>query len=157
MFYLSEYLEANRDEYYERFKAISAEDDWNGRIAFFLKAITQQAKTNSQRVRDIMELYRHMKHRIQDITHSQYTVHPLDAIFSRPIFRTTDVVAELEKAYGIHPKTTPSLLQRLKDAGVLLEIQPASGGRAAVLYFPQLIALAEGRDLFDRETGSKSS
>ena len=143
MFYLNEYLEANRDEYYERLKAISAEDDWNGRIAFFLKAITQQAKTNSQRVRDI--------------THSQYTVHPLDAIFSRPIFRTTDVVAELEKAYGIHPKTTPSLLQRLKDAGVLLEIQPASGWRAAVLYFPQLIALAEGRNLFDRETGGKSS
>ena len=143
MFYLNEYLEANRDEYYERLKAISTEGDWNGWIDFFLKAITQQAKTNSQRVRDI--------------THSQYTVHPLDAIFSRPIFRTTDVVAELEKAYGIHPKTTPSLLQRLKDAGVLLEIQPASGWRATVLYFPQLIALAEGRNLFDRETGSKSS
>ena len=51
MFYLSEYLEANRDEYYQRLGAISAEGDWDGWIAFFLQAITAQARENSERVR----------------------------------------------------------------------------------------------------------
>lgn len=37
MFYLSEYLESHRDEYYARLKAISAEGDWNGWIAFSCK------------------------------------------------------------------------------------------------------------------------
>ena len=39
MFYLSEYLESHRDEYYARLKGISAEGDWNGWIAFFLRAM----------------------------------------------------------------------------------------------------------------------
>jgi hypothetical protein len=32
-------LKHNRDEYYKRLKVISAERDWNGWIAFFLKLI----------------------------------------------------------------------------------------------------------------------
>ena len=57
MFYLSEYLEANREEYYRRLANISGDGDWNGWIVFFLRAITHQAKQNSQRDRDIMVLY----------------------------------------------------------------------------------------------------
>ncbi|WP_281645777.1 Fic/DOC family N-terminal domain-containing protein [Parendozoicomonas sp. Alg238-R29] len=150
MFYLSEYLEAHRDEYYQRLQAISTEGDWNGWIAFFLKAITLQARENSLRVKAIMALYEQMKHRIHDITHSQYSVHLLDALFSRPIFKTTDVIQQFESAYGIHPKTTPGLLRQLKEAGILLEIKPGSGRRAAVLCFPELLELAEGRAIFER-------
>jgi len=43
MFYLSEYLENHRDEYYQRLKAISADKDWNHWIAFFLRATIAQA------------------------------------------------------------------------------------------------------------------
>lgn len=95
MFYLSEYLEHNRDEYYERLKAISAERDWNGWIAFFLRGVSQQAEENSHRVQQIRSLYDEMKQAIQETTRSQYTVHLLDAIFSKPIFRTSDLSAQL--------------------------------------------------------------
>lgn len=37
MFYLSGYLEAHRDEYYERLKRIYQEGDWTGWIEFFSK------------------------------------------------------------------------------------------------------------------------
>ena len=87
MFYLSEYLETNREAYYFHLKAISAEGDWNGWIAFFLKAIVTQAAQNSTRVTAIQALYEEMKLAIQTATHSQYSVHVLDAIFSKPIFR----------------------------------------------------------------------
>lgn len=151
MFYLSEYLEANREEYYQRLSNISKENDWNGWIAFFLKAITHQARDNSARVKNIMSLYENMKARIHEVTRSQYSVYLLDAIFTRPIFKTTDLVQQFEQLYGIHAKTTPGLLRQLKDAGVLRELQAGSGRRAAILCFPDLLELAEGRAIFQAE------
>ncbi|MBV1879324.1 MAG: hypothetical protein KUG79_16905, partial [Pseudomonadales bacterium] len=105
---------------------------------------------NSERVKAIMALYDNMKLRIHDITHSQYSVYLLDALFSRPIFKTTDLVSRFRDEYGIHEKTTPSLLRQLKEAGVLMELQAGSGRRAAVLCFPELLNLAEGREVFTK-------
>ena len=148
MFYLSEYLEAHRDEYYQRLNNISQEGDWNGWIAFFLKAITVQAKQNSARVKAIMALYDDMKQRIHEITHSQYSVYLLDALFSKPIFKTSDLASQLERDFGISKRTVPALLKQLKDAEVLIELSPSSGRKPAVLCFAQLLNLAEGRDVF---------
>jgi Fic family protein len=57
MFYLSNYLEENRTEYYARLKAISDKGDWNGWIEFFLKGIIEQARMNIIKTRAILELY----------------------------------------------------------------------------------------------------
>lgn len=147
MFYLSEYLENHRDEYYQRLKAVSGDGDWNGWIAFFLRAISEQAAQNSKRVSAIMALYAEMKLAIQGATRSQYSVHLLDAIFSKPIFKTSDLAARLSSEYEIHEKTTTSLLRQLKEAGILREIQAGSGRRAAILCFSRLINIAEGREV----------
>ena len=146
MFYLSEYLEANRDEYYQRLQAISAEKDWNGWIAFFLKAIVQQSKNNGKRVKAIMALYDEMKNTIQNVIRSQYMVHLLDAIFRYPIFQTPDIVKKLKQQFGIHEKTTQALLRQLRAAGILDELRPGGGRRAAILCFPRLLNLAEGQE-----------
>jgi len=147
MFYLSEYLESHRDEYYQRLRAISVEGDWNGWIVFFLHAIITQAGQNSIRVTAIQRLYEEMKLAIQAATHSQYTVHVLDAVFSKPVFRSSDLAQQLFKEFGIHEKTTPGLLRQMKEAGILRELQPGSGRRPATLCFPRLINLAEGREV----------
>ena len=143
MFYLSEYLENNRDEYYSRLKAISEAKDWNGWIAFFLQAIIQQAKQNSRRVSDIQALYNEMKQVIHEITRSQYTVHLLDAIFDRPVFETTSLI----KKTGIHKPTAMGLLRQLKSADILKELRSGSGRRPAILSFPKLINIAEGKKI----------
>ena len=147
MFYLSEYLESHRDEYYQQLKAISTDRDWNGWIVFFLQAIITQAGQNSIRVTAIQALYAEMKLAIQAATHSQYTVHVLDAVFSKPVFRSSDLAQQLFKEFGIHEKTTPGLLRQMKDAGIFRELQPGSGRRPATLCFPRLINLAEGREV----------
>ena len=147
MFYLSQYLESHRDEYYQRLRKISEEQDWNGWIAFFLKAITHQAKENGMRVRAIMGLYENMKNKIHEITHSQYSLYLLDAIFAKPIFKTSDCAARLKQDHNVHEKTTLSLLRQLKEYDVLMELQSGSGRRAATLCFPGLINLAEGRSV----------
>ena len=53
MFYLSEYLEAHRDQYYARLRGISQAGDWTGWIEFSLDAVAEQAKSNTERVRSI--------------------------------------------------------------------------------------------------------
>lgn len=147
MFYLSEYLETHRDEYYARLKAISAEQGWDGWIAFFLRATIAQAGQNTTRVVAIKALYDEMKIAIQETTHSQYSVHLLDAIFSKPVFRTSDLAQRLTADYGIHEKTAPALLRQLKAAGILRELQAGSGRRAATFCFPRLINMAAGREV----------
>ena len=138
-------MEANRDEYYQRLRNISEQQDWNNWIAFFLQAITIQAGKNSNRVRKIMALYEEMKIKIHEITHSQYSVHLLDAIFSKPVFRVNDTSKQLNHSYNIHEKTAASLLRKLKDAKLLTELQTGGGRRSATLCFPALINLAEGK------------
>jgi hypothetical protein len=95
-----------------------------------------------------MTLYEEMKIAIQEITHSQYSIHLLDAIFNKPIFRTTDLIHQLTDEYGIHAKTAPGLFRQLKKAGILHEIQAGSGSRSATLCFPRLVNLAEGKEEF---------
>ena len=144
MFYLSSYLETNREEYYLRLQNISREGDWNGWIAFFLQAVAQQAKANNSKTRDIMNLYEAMKDQIHQITHSQYTVHLLDAIFDRPIFKSTHLVNHTK----IPAASVKSFIPKLKKAGILKEIQPASGRNPAILAFGRLLNIAEGMSVF---------
>jgi len=143
MFYLSAYLEAHRDEYYGELRAISKDGDWNGWIVFFLRAIVEQARSNIDKVNEIRDLYDSMKLQIQNITHSQHTMQVLDAIFNRPIFRTSDFIDETK----ILKPTAMTLLRQLKSTEVLKELNPGSGRRPAVLCFPALLNIAEGKKI----------
>jgi Fic family protein len=140
MFYLSEYLENHREEYYIRLREISQNNDWNGWISFFMQAVAVQAKENSFKVKLIMKLYEDMKMKIQEITHSQYSVKLLDAIFNRPIFETASLVNQS----GINKKTAMSLLKTIRDHNILTLLREASGRKPAVYCFPELLKITEG-------------
>ncbi|MFO7751708.1 MAG: Fic/DOC family N-terminal domain-containing protein [Desulfobacteraceae bacterium] len=139
--------EMHRDKYYQKLRGISERRDWNSWIAFFLKAVTQQAKENSRRAKEIMALYDNMKIKVQEVTHSQYSVYLLDTIFNKPVFRVKDTSKQLSEFLHLHEKTVTSLLKQLKEAGILVELQAAGGRRSATLCFPELINLAEGKSV----------
>ena len=142
VFYLSAYLEAHWEAYFARLRAISQKHDWNGWIQFFLTAVVEQAADNIDKVREMLRLYGSMKSRMVEITHSQFAIQALDAIFSRPIFRGADFSA----ISGIPTKqTAASLVRQLQGAGILKVLQPAKVRRSAMLVFPELINLVEGR------------
>ena len=141
MFYLSDYLESHRDLYYARLQDISREGDWTGWIAFFLQAITQQAQTNTERVREILALYERMKQQITELTRSQHAITVLDALFDRPIFQSSDFVQRT----GIAKQTALPFLRKLREAGVLHPLREQSGRRSAILAFKELLNIAEGR------------
>lgn len=139
MFYVSEYLEAHRDEYYARLRAISADGDWTGWIAYFLRAISAQATTNSDRVRKIMALYADMKQQVRDTTKSLHSAVLTDALFCKPIFRAADIVSFTK----MPAPTAYTAIKLLEEGKVIQQIRAGAGRRAAIYTFPSLLALAE--------------
>jgi len=140
-FYLSEYLEQNRNEYYERLLTVSRDGDWTGWCAFFLRGIVHQAESGQARVRAIHALYDRRKEWMVEATGSRYGGRALDWFFSRPIFSAADFVANVE----IHASTAKRILRKARDQGMLREIRASSGRRAGVLAFPELLNICEGR------------
>jgi Fic family protein len=143
-FYMSAYLEDHRDEYYERLFAVSRDGDWTGWCVFFLQATIEQAQANAAQARDILELYASKKDWVVDATHSQHAIRALDFIFNRPIFPSSDFVGHA----GIPRPTATRLLRALRDGGLLRVLRPGAGRRPAVLAFPELLNIAEGRRVF---------
>jgi Fic family protein len=150
-FYISNYLEKNRDSYYQRLNAISHKKDWNGWIEFFLRTVTYEAKNNNQKVKKIIALYDEMKRRVPEIIHSQFSVQILDALFKRPLFRGNDFEVLIE----IKRDTMKKYLKKLKDAGIIVEIAPRKGRTSSLLLFPQLLAITDNRESITREPSSQ--
>ncbi|MDY0041542.1 MAG: hypothetical protein RBS57_14615, partial [Desulforhabdus sp.] len=144
VFYMSAYLENNRNVYYERLLAISKDGDWSGWCAFFLKALQAQAEENLTKAKAILELYDRMKLSVAEWTHSQYAIHALEWIFERPIFKTTDFV----HSSGIPQATAKRILVVLKENSILFEMQAGVGRRAAILAYSELLNVAEGYHAF---------
>jgi len=144
MFYISAWLEAHRTEYYDRLLAVSRDDDWTGWCRFFIEAVRSQAEENLAATQAILELHDDLKHRLPEMTRSQYAVRALDWLFARPIFRAPDFI----DAAGIPAPTARRFLGVLRREGVLRDLRPGRGRRAAVLAFPALLNIVEGREVF---------
>jgi len=142
-FYISAYIDAHRDAYYERLLAVSRDDDWTGWCRFFLTALIEQSRRNEDKARAILALYRDRKDWIAQATHSQYAVRALDWIFARPIFKSSDFV----ETAGIPRPTANRIVRVLREQGMLRDLRPAAGRRAAILAFGELINIAEGREV----------
>ncbi len=143
-FYLSAYLEVRREEYYERLLAVSRDGDWTGWCRFFLRALTAQAQSNTRRAKDILNLYEAKKGWVVEKTHSQHAVRALDFLFDRPVFASSDFVAES----GMPQPSAKRILKVFRDEGLLRVIREAAGRRTAILLFPELLNIAEGQEAF---------
>ena len=91
-FYLSEYLESHRDEYYKFLLGISKNGGWEGWINFFLQAVVEQSKENISKAKKIINLYEQKKQRITELTKSRFSIKILDALFVMPIFKSGDFI-----------------------------------------------------------------
>lgn len=143
-FYMSAYLEANREKYYDRLLAVSRDNDWLGWCTFFLRGLTDQAKSNANKARRILELYEDKKNWVVEQTHSQHAIRALDFIFDRPIFKSSDFV----KYAGIPAPTAKQILKVLRDEGLLATLREGAGRRPSTLVFSELMNIAEGKDVF---------
>lgn len=115
-FYLSEYLESHRDEYYKALLDISKNDNWDGWITFFLQAVIEQSKENIAKAKKIIGLYEQKKQRITELTKSQFNIKILDALFVMPIFKSQDFI----KISEIPRDSAFKFLKKLEENQVII-------------------------------------
>jgi Fic family protein len=133
-FYISRYLESKREEYYGRLERISTDGDWLGWIRFFLSALEVQASNNLNLIRQVIRLYERMKSEVADLLHTDRAIHIVDLLFDTPVFRASEVHSRL----GIQRPRAANYIRCLRENGIIREIRPARGRRAALLSFDHL-------------------
>ena len=143
-FYMSGYLEANREEYQERLRAVSRDGDWTGWCAFFLQGIREQAAENERKARAILSLYDRVKTQVADMTHSHHSIRAVDFIFQSAIFTAPLFINNS----GIPKPTANRILTHLRDEGLLLTMQEGRGRRPGIYAFRELLNIAEGNEVF---------
>ncbi|KKU54724.1 MAG: putative cell division protein (Fic family) [Candidatus Moranbacteria bacterium GW2011_GWE2_47_10] len=121
--YVSEFLEENREEYYDLLNAVSEKGEWLSWISFFLEAVRKQTEITLQRVEDIEKLYKELKEKMPEIN-SIYANSFLDAIFTKPRFTAKSI----KKIAGIsNNQTLYTLIDKFVEAGIIADISPDRG------------------------------
>lgn len=137
LFSISPYINANREEYYDRLLAVTDNGDWEGWIIYFLEAVREQAIITGRWAKDIAELFDKIQDRIKEEVRSKYTEEALSFIFCDPVFKTS----EFTEALNAPRRSANFMLSKLKEAGILKTIKASSGQSAEILGFVELIEL----------------
>ena len=138
-FYISEYLESYRTEYYDGLLSVSRDRDWTEWIQFFLSAIYYQAQSNCSRVESILNLYQTLKGELLTKLNSKYIMYVLDWLFEHPIF----FVSSFKKHSGIPNHSARNLLDKLCVHGVVRTLHEGNGRRSSLMEFSELMRILE--------------
>ena len=124
LLYLSAYIEAHRQDYYDLLQRVRTHCDWSAWLLFFLSGVTETARDALQRANNLMALREKFRGRLKDKPKATAL---LDELFMNP-YITVARAAEVLKVSNPTARQTVSLLQR---AGMLKEI---SGRKWGQLY-----------------------
>jgi len=80
-----------------------------------------------------------MKVRVTELTRSQFSIHALDALFTRPIFSSTDFAERTT----IPKASAARILAALREAEVVVPLVEGKGRRAGIFIFSEPIRLVE--------------
>ncbi len=136
-FYVSGYLEDNKDLYIDTMRNVSEHGDWESWCEFFLEAVEQQAIRNLSIAENIQALYEEMKHTFSDVLSSKWSVNALDFVFTNPVFRNNRFTTNS----GIPPASAARFTRAMLDKGIIVTVEEASGRRPALYSFERLMAL----------------
>ncbi|AHG80839.1 Filamentation induced by cAMP protein Fic [Bibersteinia trehalosi USDA-ARS-USMARC-188] len=136
-FYISGYLEENKNRYIDLMRNVSQTGDWNEWAVFFLNAIEHQSERNLNIAENIRALYEEMKTEFSEILSSKHSLAVLDFVFTYPVFRNST----LSKETGISTATANRFTKALQEKGILTLAEEASGRKSARYTFEHLMNL----------------
>ncbi|MGX6646353.1 Fic family protein [Maricaulaceae bacterium MS644] len=142
-FYISQYLEERRSEYYDRLLGVTEAGDWDGWVRFFCGAVEVQAQTNLSRVRALQKLEVEMRLRFAEVTGSRHASTAVDAFFKRPAMTGPEFTRALELD---NRATAGNMLRQLEDAGLIECLQRGSGRRPSRYMMRRIVRVAEGAE-----------
>lgn len=134
-FYISRYFEDHKDEYLDRLRRVSSENDWDGWCEFFLTAVEQQAIDNVETAQAISDFYDDMKPRFIELLASKYAVAALDYLFTNPVFSNS----RFTRNAGIPPQTAARFTRVLLRESLLQVVREAAGRSPAIYRFEPLM------------------
>ena len=135
LLYLSAYFERNRIDYYDRLTNISAKDDWEGWIHYFLLGVEEQANRSVKTANQILALKQELEELLKGQTSSGSLLKSLDCLFLQPVNNSNRLASELDVSF----QTANTLIAKLEELGIVQEITGQRRNRR--YYFPQLVKL----------------
>lgn len=136
-FYISGYLEENKNLYIDTMRNVSENGDWESWCKFFLNAVEKQAMRNLEVAESIKDLYEEMKSVFSEILSSKWSVNALDYIFTNPVFRNNKFTSNS----GIPAPTAARFTRILLDNNLIFTREESSGRRPALYSFEPLMKL----------------
>lgn len=136
-FYISGYLEDNKDLYIDTMRNVSEHGDWESWCNFFMEAVEQQAIRNLAAAENIGTLYEEMKIVFSDVLSSKWSVNALDFVFTNPVFRNNKFTTNS----GIPTATAARFTRVLWENNLITLLEDASGRRPALYSFEPLMKL----------------
>lgn len=134
-FYISEYFEQHRQDYYEALRLVDQERDWISWIRFFLIAVHETAIQIQKKVMSMYELYSKVKEQILKMN-SQYAQLLLDLFFERPIISAKEITKKLDQPSR---QTLYNLIDKFEEEGIVTEI--TGNKRNKVYAFGELLEI----------------
>lgn len=140
LLYLSLYLKAHRDEYYDALQRVRTEGDWEGWLAFYLRGVEVVALQAADTARKVVHLFETDRKRIHELGKAAFSILCVyDLLKERAIVNAPAVV----KRSGLTKPTVAAALARLETMGIVHEATGRARDRRYV-YTQYVDILGEG-------------
>jgi Fic family protein len=117
--YLSDYIEKNKDYYYESLTRVRTQNDLAGWIKFFLEAVIETARSGAKTFENILSLKHEMDALTQTFGKKAHNASKLvEYLYQKPIIS----IGEVADALAVTKTTASSLIKDFEHKGVLYEI-----------------------------------
>lgn len=122
LLYLSTYIEAHRQEYYNGLQKVRTEGDWNSWILFFLHGVIETSQLAVRQAEQLMRL----RGRYQvELREKPKAVALVDELFKNPYM----TIARAGQLLNVSQPTARQVVLYLVEAGVLQEVTGRDWGR----------------------------
>ena len=134
--YISDYIDRNKDTYYDMFTRVRTHNDMIGWINFFLEAVIETSKTAKEKFRNVVELTMEMDKVIMDLSVKPENARKvLDVLYDEPIISRKKILEKID----IKPTTLNVTVNSLQEKGIIQETTGYS--RNQVFAFQKYIDL----------------
>lgn len=116
--YISDYIERNKDTYYDMLTRVRINNDMIGWIKFFLEAVIETSKTAKEKFRNVVELTMEMDKLIMELpVKPENAKKVIDLLYDEPVL-TRNKMSEIT---GIKLTTINGIVNALLDKGIITE------------------------------------
>ena len=134
--YISDYIERNKDTYYDMLTRVRTHNDMIAWIKFFLEAVIETSKTAKEKFRNVVELTMEMDKVIMDLpVKPENAKKVLDVLYDEPIVSRKKILELID----IKPTTLNVCIHALKEKNIIIETTGYS--RNQVFAFQKYIDL----------------